>query len=113
MFQDLDWNSDRSHVRDAILRDRAKRVSLKEIGRTLDSFILKDKAKVNILKNEEQGPPQALANNQQGRDFYWTDPLMSSFEAKRPIFMEKEMEAELNKKSPEVKAIYEEAKKVA
>lgn len=57
MFQDIDWNSDRSYVRNAILRDRAKRVTLKEIGRTLDKFILADKAKhkVNILKNEEQG----------------------------------------------------------
>ena len=40
MFQDLDWNSDRSFVRDAILRDKAKRISLKDIGRTLDQFLI-------------------------------------------------------------------------
>ncbi len=102
MFQDIDWNSDRSHVRKAILEDKARRTSLKEIGRTLDEFIIADKAanNVNILKSEEQGPPQTVTQNISGRDFYWTETLMRNYKAKRPIFLEKETDEELLKRHP-------------
>ena len=45
MYNYLDFDNDRSIVRDQFLNDVSKRVSLVDIGETLDKLIYDDKAK--------------------------------------------------------------------
>ena len=45
MYNNLDFDNDRSIIRDQFLKDVNKRVSLQDIGETLDKLIYEDKAK--------------------------------------------------------------------
>jgi len=91
MYNHLDFDHDRAKVRDKFLNEVNKRVSLKDIGETLDKLIYENKAE-NIQHyklNEHYNLHSKRATKDfSSEDFKWSGRLFKTIDPKYPIFID-------------------------
>ena len=85
MFNYLDFNNDRSVVREKFINEAHKKTTLADIGRALDRFIINEKAEMlpywQLSKEEKiKSASKDLTSN----DFTWSGSFFGIFDPLRP-----------------------------
>lgn len=91
MYDHLDYAHDRAKVRDKFLGEVNKRVTLEDVGETLDKMALDSKAayaQTYQLEEHHSQQPRAATKAYSSADFTWAGRLLKHVDAKTPLFLE-------------------------
>ena len=91
MYDQLDFDHDRSKVRRKFLSEVNRRVSLDDIGETLDKLIYESKGEnaqyYDLLRHHNQ-ESRAAARDYTSEDFNWSAKLLKSMDPKTPLWLD-------------------------
>lgn len=91
MYDALDYDHDRAKVRDKFLTEVNRRVTLADIGETLDKLVYDSKgeyAKYYDLAKHHSQKPRAPAQDYTSEDFKWSGKLLKALEPKTPLWLD-------------------------
>jgi hypothetical protein len=91
MYSNLDYDNDREKIREKYLKEMNKRISLKDIGETLDDLVLENKAKYAKhyrLEEHWNTQPERAKNDYTSEDFKWSGRVMKLIDPKSPLFID-------------------------
>lgn len=91
MYDHMDYDNDREQVRQKFLNEANKRVTLEDIGETLDKLIYESKAEhatTYDLVEDYNSYPRHAKKEYTSDQFNWTKKLLSSMDPKSPAFFD-------------------------
>lgn len=91
MYDHLDFDHDRSKVRKKFLSEVNRRVTLDDIGETLDKLIYESKGEnaehYDLLRHHNQ-QSRAAAKDYTSDDFKWSEKLLKTMDPKTPLWID-------------------------
>ena len=91
MYDHLDFDHDRSKVRQKFLSEVNRRVTLDDIGETLDKLIYESKGEnaehYDLLRHHNQ-QSRAAAKDYTSDDFKWSEKLLKAMDPKTPLWID-------------------------
>ena len=91
MYNYLDYDHDRSRVRDKFLNEMNKRTTLADIGETLDKMHYSSKAnnyKHYNLREHHNVQPDEAAKMHSSEDYKWSGRILKSHDPNTPLFID-------------------------
>lgn len=91
MYNHLDYDNDRLQVRNKYLNEMNKKISLQDIGETLDELVLENKAKYHehyTLREHHSAQPVRPTKDYTSNDFKWSGRVLKLIDPKSPLFID-------------------------
>lgn len=91
MYNFYDYDTNRFKVREKFVKEMNKKISLKDIGETLDDLVLENKSKYYkhySLQEHHNAQPERPTKDYTSNDFQWSGRVLKLIDPKSPLFYE-------------------------